>query len=385
MLISLSIIFVLGILFNYIFEKINLPGLIGMILVGIIIGPFSLNLIDKSILNISEELRKIALIIILFRAGLTLNIKDLKKIGFRATLLSFVPATFEMLAVGFIAPLIFNISYLDSFILGAVLSAVSPAVIVPKMIDIIEEGYGNVKKIPSLILAGASVDDIYVIVVFTSLMSIHKGSTLNIMSFVNIPISIIIGSFVGIIIGLLTIYFFRKIGLGIVFKVILILSISFSFVYIERYIIMSGLISVMVYGITILRKNKELAFDLKDRFSVLWDIFKILLFVLIGMEFNISYASKNLFMAVIVIVFALIFRSLGVYLSLLGSNLNIKEKVFCIISYLPKATVQAAIASIPLSEGVISGEIILSVSIIAVLLTASIGAILIEKTYRRFL
>lgn len=389
MLFSLSLILIIGFSLSGIFKHFKLPGLLGMILTGIILGPYMLNLISDDILNISSELRQIALIVILMRAGLTVDINDLKKVGRPAILMCFIPASMEILAITFLGHMLFNISYLEAAILGTVLSAVSPAVVVPRMISLIENGYGKSKSIPQIIMAGASVDDIYVIVLFTSFLGMYSGDKFKFSSIVSVPISIILGIMLGIITGVILVKIFKRIHMRDTVKVLIILSISFIFVSLETflkpYFAISGLLAVMALGATILKTYEKLASRLTIKFSKIWVGSEILLFVLVGASVNLSYVSKTGVNAILLILLALCFRVLGVIFALLGTSLDSKEKLFCAIAYLPKATVQAAIGSVPLASGVASGELILSVAVIAILITAPLGAIGVDKTYKHLL
>lgn len=389
MLFSLSLILIIGFSLSGIFKRLNLPGLLGMILTGIILGPYTLNLISEDILNISSELRQIALIVILMRAGLTVDINDLKKVGRPAILMCFIPATMEILAITFLGHMLFNISYLEAAILGSVLAAVSPAVVVPRMISLIENGYGKTKSIPQIIMAGASVDDIYVIVLFTSFLGMYSGDKFELSSLISVPISIISGIVLGILSGILMVKIFKKIHMRDTIKVLIILSVSFLFVsleaFIKPYFAISGLLAVMALGGTILKTYEKLAARLTVKFSKIWVGSEILLFVLVGASVNLSYVSKSGISAVVLILVALCFRVFGVMIALLGTSLDSKEKLFCAIAYLPKATVQAAIGSVPLASGVTSGELILSVAVIAILITAPLGAIGVDKTYKHLL
>ena len=390
MLTSIALIILMGLSLAFIFDKLKLPRLIGMILTGIILGPYMLNVLDPTILNISSELRQIALVIILTRAGLALDIKDLKKVGRPAILMCFVPAVFEILGFIILGPKLLSLSFLDSAILGTVIAAVSPAIIVPRMIKLIDEGYGTKKSIPQLILAGASVDDIFVIVLFTSLTSLAKSdSSFSLNILLQIPISIILGIIIGIIIGLILIKLFKVIHTRDSNKLLIILSISFLFITLEDslkgYIPISGLLSVMSLGATIYKSNNDLSIRLSSKYSKLWAGAEIFLFVLVGATVNINYTLNLGLVSIIIIIFALLFRILGVYLSLIKTNLNKKERLFTSFSYLPKATVQAAIGALPLSMGLSSGETILTVAVVSILVTAPLGAILIDNTYKKLL
>ncbi|MGB4985320.1 MAG: cation:proton antiporter [Erysipelotrichaceae bacterium] len=389
MLLSLALIFLCGMVLGAIFEKLKLPNLLGMLISGIILGPYCLNLLDPKILSISPELRQIALIIILTRAGLNLDIKDLKKVGRPAILLCFVPALFEILGAIILGPLLLNLSILDSAILGTVIAAVSPAVIVPKMLKLIKEGYGTNKSIPQMIMAGASVDDVIVIVLFTSLTNLAQSNTLNLTQFITIPSSIILGIIVGVIIGLLLTKLFTKIHMRDSSKIVIILSISFLLVTLEQQLssIMgfSALLAIMTIGITIQQKKQELSKRLSNKFSKLWVSAQVWLFVLVGATVNIAYATKTGITALILIILLLLFRSVGVLICLLKTLLNTKEKTFCTFAYSPKATVQAAIGGIPLALNLTCGDTILSVAVLSILITAPLGATLIENNYKKLL
>ena len=390
MYLSLALIFILGILSNLVFNKIKLPSLIGMILSGIIIGPYVLNLIDGKVLNMSAELRTIALIIILTRAGLTLNLEDLKKAGIRSILMAFIPASFEILGITIFAHLIFRISLLEAALLGSVLAAVSPAVVVPRMIKIIEKGYGNNKAVGQMILASSSVDDIYVIVIFTSILSLFTGAANNTyLSFVNIPVSIILGSLIGYLTGISISKLLKKIKLNNLEKSLFILAISMLLYYLEMQIASpikySSLISIMAMGMTINIKDGDLKKDIDKKYNNFWSIFEIFLFTLVGASINISYAKDMWPLALLIITIGLAFRILGVMISLISSDLNKKEKTFSMLAYLPKATVEAAIGGVALSYGLDKGDLILSVAVVSILYTAPLGALLIDKTYKKFL
>lgn len=389
MLFSLGLIILFGILFGSFFERIKLPSLLGMLIAGIIIGPYGFNLIDKSVLNISGELRTFALVVILTRAGLNLDLDILRKVGISAILMCFVPATFEIFGIYLIAPKVLNISAIDSLILGAVLAAVSPAVVVPKMLKLIDEGYGRKSGIPDLIMAGASVDDIFVIVIFTALLSIRTGGSVSIFSIISIPISILLGILFGSILGNILSILFKKFNIINEKKILILLSISFVLLFFENTIKstipFSGLIAVMALSASLKKKSESIARDLSKSFFSIWVFAEILLFVLVGASVNISYAFKLSYLPLIVIIFGLIFRAIGVNIAILKSDLNKKERLFTTISYMPKATVQAAISSIPLSMGISSGETILIVGVFAILFTAPIFAKLIDFSYKKLL
>jgi solute carrier family 9B (sodium/hydrogen exchanger), member 1/2 len=382
MLLSLSLIILVALLLSSIFIKLKLPPLIGMLITGLLLGPFFLDLIDISILNISYELRQLALIVILFRAGLSLDINRLRKIGRPALLISFIPATLEVIAIVILAPLFFPISYLEAALLGAIVAAVSPAVIVPRMIKFIDKKNNHQSYAPELVLAGASLDDVYVIVLFTAFLAIAREGQLEVLNMINFPIKITLGILLGITLGVSLVYLFKKFHLRDTIKVLIILSVAAMLLYFEQnnnfFISFSGLLATLVIGLTINKTYPVLANRLKIRFDQLWVIAEIVLFVLVGALIDLSVISTVGILAVILITSALIFRTLGVYLSVLKSKLTKNEKAFTAIAYLPKATVQAALGSIPLALGIPNGDIIFAVSIVAIILTAPIGAILID-------
>ena len=389
MLTSLSLVFLLGMLLSRAFQKIRLPGLLGMLLTGMILGPYALNMLDGSILGISADLRQIALIIILTRAGLSLDIQDLKKVGRPAVLMCFVPACFEIMGMILLAPRLLGISVLDAAIMGAVVGAVSPAVIVPKMLNPMEKGYGVKKSIPQLILAGASVDDVFVIVLFTAFTGLAQGGTFSPASILSIPVSIGTGIAAGGLAGILLALFFQKVHIRDSAKVVILLSISFLMIELENrlkgYVPFSGLLAVMSIGIALQKKRYEAAARLSVKYSKLWVAAEVLLFVLVGATVDISYALKAGAAAVILIFGVLIFRMAGVFFCLLGTDINRKERLFCMIAYMPKATVQAAIGGVPLAMGLGCGKIVLTVAVLAILITAPLGAFGVEQTYKRLL
>ena len=389
MLISIAMILLMGMFMGWICKKIHLPSLTGMILTGIILGPYLLNLIDSSLLNISADLRRIALIIILTRAGLSLDINDLKKVGRPALLMCFVPACLEITGMVILAPKLLGISILDAAIMGTVVGAVSPAVIVPKMLKLMDEGYGIQHSIPQLILAGASVDDVFVIVLFTAFTGLAQRNRISIRSFVNIPISILWGIIIGAIIGIVLAYYFKKVHIRDTSKVIIILCIAFILVTFEdsfsTIVPFSALIAVMAIGIALQRKRELVAKRLSIKFNKIWVMAEIVLFVLVGATVDIKYAVSAGTLSIILIFGVLIFRMLGVFLCLVKTELTIKEKLFCMIAYAPKATVQAAIGGIPLAMGLSCGNIVLTVAVVAILITAPLGAFCIDSTYRKLL
>ena len=389
MLFSLALIFLLGMILGSLFKKLKLPALLGMLLTGILLGPHFFNLLDSSILNISADLRQIALIIILTRAGLNLDIQDLKKVGRPAFFMCFIPATLEIIGMIILASYLFKLSFLDSAILGTVIAAVSPAVIVPKMLKLMEKGYGKKNSIPQLIMAGASVDDIFVIVLFTAFTGLATTGALSFAEFIKIPTSIILGLLAGAILGKILALFFEKIHLRDSNKVIILLSIAFLLVTLEKSITgiigFSGLLAIMAMGGTIKKFRKEVAIRLSNKFSKLWIASELILFVLVGASVNINYLSSTGILAIILILGVLIFRMFGVFISLLGTPLDRKERLFSMIAYCPKATVQAAIGSIPLAMGLPCGELILSIAVLSILITAPLASFAIDLTYKKLL
>lgn len=395
MLTSLALIFLVGLAMASICQKIKLPRIIGMLVTGIVLGQYALNLLDASILGISADLRQMALVIILIKAGLSLNISDLKKVGRPAVLMSFLPAVFEILAFILFAPSVLGITLIDAAIMGAVLSAVSPAVVVPRMVQFIETKYGTKKGIPQLILAGASLDDVFVIVLFSTFIGMAQGNSVNIVEFINIPISIVLGIFIGAVVGLFLSAFFEtkyahRHYIRNSMKVIIVLGTAFLLIALEEWlknvIPVSGLLAVMSMACMLqVRSVASVSERLSEKFGKLWIAAEIILFVLVGAAVDIRYTLEAGLGAVLLIIIALIFRSVGVYLCLIGTKLNLKEKIFCVIAYLPKATVQAAIGSVPLSLGLPCGNIVLSVAVLSIIITAPLGAFGMDMTYQHLL
>lgn len=389
MLISIAYMLLMGMFLGWICQRLRLPSLLGMMLTGVILGPYVLNLIDASILNISADLRKIALIIILTRAGLTLDLQDLKKVGRPAVLMCFVPAVFEIMGMVLLAPVLFRVSILEAAVIGSVVAAVSPAVIVPKMIKLIDEGYGTGKSIPQLILAGASVDDVFVIVLFTAFTGLAQGKQISAISFVNIPVSIGLGIAVGLAAGFLLAKYFEKVHIRDTVKVMIILSISFVLVTIEDHmtaaITFSALIAIMFMGIAMQKYRREVSQRLSQKFNRLWVCAEILLFVLVGATVDLNYVTDAAVSAILLIFGVLCFRMLGVLLCLLHTELSFKERLFCMLAYIPKATVQAAIGGVPLAMGLDCGNVVLTIAVMAILITAPLGAFFIELTYKKLL
>ncbi len=389
MLTSLAFIFLLGLSLGYVFMKLKLPALIGMLLTGIALGPYVLNLLEPSLLSVSVDLRQLALVIILTRAGLALDIKDLMKVGRPALLMCFVPACFEIAGMMLIAPPLLGISLLDAAIMGTVVAAVSPAIIVPKMLHLMDQKYGTSKSIPQLIMAGGSVDDVFVIVMFTAFTGLALGGNISAVSFLQIPVSILSGLVLGVLLGWLLTRYFKRCHMRDSVKVLIILSVSFLLVALERVLKgilpVSGLLAVMALGATLLKNYEVLALRLSAKFSKLWVGAEILLFVLVGATVDIKYAVGAGLSAVVVILFSLLFRMAGVFVCMIKTQLTFKERVFCMIAYLPKATVQAAIGSLPLAMGLPCGKIVLTVAVLAILITAPLGAFGIDMTYKRLL
>ena len=389
MLLSIALILIVGMLLGWICKKVHLPSLLGMIVTGIILGPFALDWIDGSILGISPELRKIALIIILARAGLSLDIYDLKKVGRPAILMCFVPACFEMVGMALLAPRLLGITVIEAAMMGAVVAAVSPAVIVPKMLKLIEEGYGTGKGIPQLILAGASVDDVFVIVMFSAFTGLAQGGAVSLMSVVRIPFSMVTGIGVGIITGCAFAWYFKQMHMRDTVKVIILLSVAFILVSLEdmiaAWIPFSALIAVMCIGIALKQRREAVAVRLAVKFNKLWVAAEIMLFVLVGATVDLNYAAAAGASAVVLIAGALLFRMAGVLCCMIRTELNVRERLFCMFDYMPKATVQAAIGGLPLAMGLSCGNMVLTVAVLAILITAPVGAFFIDLTYRRWL
>ena len=389
MLLSISLILIVGMSMGWLCQKLKLPSLLGMLVTGIVLGPYVLNLLDENILGISAELRKIALIIILTRAGLGLDLSGLKKIGRPAVLMCFVPASFEVIGMILLAPKLMGLSVLEAAIMGAVLAAVSPAVVVPRMVKLLDEGYGVKEGIPQLILAGASVDDVYVIVLFSTFVGMMQGEGASVIDFINIPVSIFLGIAIGLLFGTLLAYYFKKVHIRDTSKVLIILSISFLLVVIEdnltTSITFSALIAIMFIGIGLQRKREEIAKRISVKYGKLWVAAEVFLFVLVGATVNIGYLGKVGMKALVVIIGALALRMFGVFVCLLGTSLKRKERLFAMMAYTPKATVQAAIGGIPLSLGFACGDTVLTVAVLAIVLTAPLGAFAIDLSYKKLL
>ena len=395
MLNSLALIFLAGLSLAAICQRIKLPRIIGMLMTGIILGPFVLNLLDPSILGISSDLRQMALVVILIKAGLSLNISDLKKVGRPAILMSFLPAVFEILAFVFLAPTILKVTRIEALIIGAVLGAVSPAVVVPRMVQLMEEKYGTNKSIPQMILAGASLDDVFVIVLFTTFIGMAQGESASVMDFINIPVSIISGILIGAAAGFFLAWFFEtnyshKNLVRNSMKVIIVLGTSFLLLAVEEWLEnilpVSGLLAIMSMAMVLaMRSVPEVTKRLQEKYGKLWIAAEVILFVLVGAAVDIRYTLEAGAGAVLMIFIGLICRSIGTWLCMRGTNLNKKEKLYCVIAYLPKATVQAAIGSVPLSLGLSCGNIVLSVAVLSILITAPLGAIGMDLSYKKLL
>ena len=395
MLTSLAFIFLVGLSMAAICQKLKLPRIIGMLITGIVLGPYVLDLLDPSILSISSELRQMALIIILLKAGLSLDLSDLKKVGRPAIMMSCVPASFEILAFFLFAPYLLGVSRIEAAVMGAVLGAVSPAVVVPRMVQLMDSRYGTQKSIPQLVMAGASCDDIFVIVLFTTFVSMAQDGQVHIMDFVNIPISIVLGIVLGAFVGFLLSMFFEtayahKHCVRNSMKVIIVLGVSFMLMAIETwaegFVSISGLLAVVSMACVL--KLKSITFvskRLSEKFGKLWIAAEVILFVLVGAAVDIRYTMGAGLAAIAMIFLALVFRGIGVSICLIKTNLNWKERLFCVIAYLPKATVQAAIGSVPLAMGLSCGQIVLSVAVLAILITAPLGAIGMDLTYKKLL
>ncbi len=395
MLTSLALIFLVGLSAAAICGYLHLPRIIGMLFTGIILGPHVLGLLDDKILSISSELRQIALIIILLKAGLSLNLADLKKVGRPAVMMAFVPASFEICGYLLCAPMILGITRIESAVMGAVLAAVSPAVVVPRMVQLMENRYGTEKSIPQMILAGASCDDIFVIVLFSTFTGMAQGGTADFTQFLNIPVSIVLGILLGAAVGYLLSLFFetayaKEHYVRNSMKVIVVLGLSFLLMAVETwakpYVSVSGLLAVVSMACVLKMKcPKSVSGRLSEKFGKLWIAAEVVLFVMVGAAVDIRYTATAGGAAVVMILLALIFRTAGVCVCMAGTALNKKERLFTVIAYLPKATVQAAIGSVPMAMGLSCGQIVLSVAVLAILITAPLGAIGMDVTYRRLL
>lgn len=389
MLASLAYLFIFGISLGYIFSKLRLPALLGMLVAGVALGPYGFNLLDSSLLDISVQLRQIALVIILMRAGLALNIADLKKVGRPALLMSFLPACFEIGGIMLIAPPLLGVSLIEAAIIGTVVAAVSPAVIVPKMLNLMDGGVGVKKGIPQMIMAAGSIDDVFVIVLFSVSTLLAIGGEISASSFAQIPISIVLGLLVGVVSGAILGRYFKHFRMRDSIKLLIMLSVAFLFLTLEAalkgVVAISGLLAVMAMGVTLLSVYPVLAKRISPKLNKIWVAAEVVLFVLVGAEVNIDYATKLGFVAVAIVLLSLLFRVFGVSISLIKTKLNFGERLFCMIAYIPKATVQAAIGSIPLSMGLPCGDIVLTIAVVSILISAPLGAFGIDVTYNKLL
>lgn len=387
MLTSLGFVLLLGLVLGTLATRLRLPSLVGMLLAGILLGPCVLNLLSPSLLGISADLRQLALVIILTRAGLSLDVDDLRRAGRPAILMCFLPATFEVLGMVVLAPRLLGVSTLDAAIMGSVVGAVSPAVIVPRMLKLMEEGYGTAKGIPQMVLAGASVDDVFVIVLFTSFTGMAQGGTFSPAALVGVPVSIVLGAAFGLLIGFVLARFFAKFHMRDSIKVVILLGLAFLLVALEDVIPVpfSGLLAVLGAGLGLRRWRLVVAQRLTAKFGKLWVAAEIMLFVLVGAEVDLGYAAAAGLAAVATVLVVLCFRALGVLLCVAGSKLTRSERLFTVLAYLPKATVQAAIGGVPLAMGLACGQIVLTVAVIAILVTAPLGAFAIDFSYKKLL
>ena len=380
MVLSLAIIITLGLIFNKLFKAIKLPGLLGMLILGIVVGPNMLNLISKDILTISPDLRKIALIVILLRAGLGINRSTLKKVGKTALKMSFLPCVIEGFAIAFVSKYILNISFIEAGMLGFIIAAVSPAVVVPQMLELINKGKGKENGVPTIILAASSIDDVFAITIFSTFLGLYGGSNISISGkLLSIPISILLGGGIGILIALLLIGIFKKFHLRDTEKTLIILASGMFLTSLEdifkNRVPIASLLGVMVVGFILLDKYPKVANRISEKFNKVWVFAEILLFVLVGAQVDVKVIVHSGLLGLLVLFIGLVARSIGVYISLMGSNLNFKEKIFCIISFMPKATVQAAMGAVPLASGVASGNLILAIAVLSIIVTAPLGAV----------
>ncbi|WP_195966612.1 cation:proton antiporter [Clostridium sp. 1001283B150210_160208_E6] len=380
MVLSLAIIITLGLIFNKLFKAIKLPGLLGMLILGIVVGPNMLNLISKDILTISPDLRKIALIVILLRAGLGINRSTLKKVGKTALKMSFLPCVIEGFAIAFVSKYILNISFIEAGMLGFIIAAVSPAVVVPQMLELINKGKGKENGVPTIILAASSIDDVFAITIFSTFLGLYGGSNISISGkLLSIPISILLGGGIGILIALLLIWIFKKFHLRDTEKTLIILASGMLLTSLEdilkNIVPVASLLGVMVVGFVLLDKYPKVANMISEKFNKVWVFAEILLFVLVGAQVDVKVIVHSGLLGLLVLFIGLVARSIGVYISLMGSNLNLKEKIFCIISFMPKATVQAAMGAVPLASGVASGNLILAIAVLSIIVTAPLGAV----------
>ena len=391
LLLSLGLVLILGLIGGILFEKIKLPKIVGMIVIGILLGPSVLNWFspDTVIQGISGDLRMIALVVILTRSGLSLDLPSLKKIGRPAILMSFLPATFEIAAAVIFAPMLLGVTYVEAFLVGSTVAAVSPAIIVPRMIKFIDEGYGKKHQIPKLLLAGSSVDDVFVIVIFYAFLGLEKNNTFSSLTFLNIPISIVLGIGLGVAVGFLLAFLYKKVKFSVPYRILISLSASFLMIAVEHslegIVAVSSLLGVISMGVVLLAKDKANAREMQKGYNNIWNFFEIILFVLVGAKFNFTVATSYGFSPFILILIMLLFRSVGVLVCLYKTKLTKKERIFAVISYIPKATVQASIGGICLDQGLPCGNLVLSVAVISILVTAPLGALLIDNLYSKLI
>lgn len=390
MIVSLAIMTVLGLFINWVFNKIKLPGLLGMLLVGIALGPYGLNLISPNLLLVSEDLRKLALIIILIRAGLGINKEDLKKVGGAAIKISFIPCILEGFTIAFLSIRVFGFTFIEGAILGFIIAAVSPAVIVPRMLRLSEQKLGTEQGIPTLILAGSSIDDVFAITLFTAFIGLYTGSNSNLaLQIIGIPVSIVLGIGLGVGFGLLIAHIYKHIRMRDTKKVLILIGVGIFLTAIESWlqhrVNVAALLGVMTMGFILMEKKPDVSLRLSSKLNKIWVLAEIVLFMLVGAEVNVGVALNAGLLGIMIVMIGLLARSLGVLLATWGSHFSWKERLFCVISYLPKATVQAAIGAIPLSLGIESGELMLAVAVVSILITAPLGAIGIEMTAKPLL
>ncbi|WP_409200557.1 cation:proton antiporter [Methanobrevibacter sp. DSM 116169] len=378
--INLGIIILLGIICTKLLSKFRLPGFLGLIILGMLLGPFGVNVLHGSFLNLSNELCTIAIVIILIRAGLSINQDSMRKVGRPALTMGFLPSVFEGMSIAFIAPFILGISFIEGGMLGFILGAVAPAILVPSMLNLMDQKLGTKKSIPTILLTGASMDDVVAITIFSSFLGVYFGTNVNVLwTIVGIPVSLLLGLLFGLITSLIVLNLFRKWKFTTTEKLLIVLASALLLngfgKALEGTIPIAGLLGVMVIGFMILSRTPKTAFKLSDKFKKIWVLAEIIVFVMLGARLNIELATTLILPGIAIVSFGLLFRSIGVYLSLIGTDLNLKEKLFAMVAYFPKATVQATIGGIPLAAGVASGEIIIAVAAIAILFTAPIGSI----------
>lgn len=387
MLVSLSLLLLFGLLFGKLADKISIPPLVGMLLAGICLGPSLLNWLTPDFLALAPEMRQIALVIILTRAGLGLNIKQLKQVGATAVMMAFMPALIEITAVTLLAPIVLGIAWQEGLLLGSIMAAISPAVVVPRMLHIQEEGYGTKQRIPQMILASASVDDVIVLTLFSAFLQLNQGGAFSAMTVIKIPIAIILGIGCGFFLGKGFTLFFERFNLSTIIKTILLLSCAFLILGFEEQVngYFSGMLAIMTLATTLHNLRPQKTKELANSFSQLWVVAEILLFGIVGASLNLSFVWQSGLMPVLFILLISLIRMLGVYLCLLQSPFTTKERLFCTVAYLPKATVQAAIGGIPLAVGLANGQLMLTVAVLTILITAPIGALAIDHSYQKLL